>query len=371
MKNILRQMRSFLILFIVLYGLMLASVLMPDREYSSSENKYLSSFPSFSFKALVNGTFGERYGTYVSDQLPGRDTWITVKSLAETAMLRTENNGVIYGSDSYLFQKYLSFSSEDLSENISSVNTFASRASDPVSVIVVPSAYTVLTDRLPEGVPFADQRSVISGGGLEKMFTGCTYIDILPSLDRHSSEYIYYRTDHHWTTDGAWIAYNVLCTHLGMESFSRDEKNAHEAEGFLGTSYSKCKRSGQQADVIRYYTVDAVLTADGAGHDSLYDFTKLYERDKYAMFLYGNGAERVIESAPGAGKKGKLLVIKDSFADCMIPFLTSNYETITCIDPRYYSGSFAALASGEYDDILIIFGFEDLAGESSILKLGF
>jgi hypothetical protein len=89
------------------------------------------------------------------------------------------------------------------------------------------------------------------------------------------------------------------------------------------------------------------------------------------MFLYGNGAERQIESSQGGGKKRSLLVIKDSFADCMIPFLTHNYESITCIDPRYYSGSFSSLAEGDYEDILIVFGFEDLAGESSIMKLGF
>ncbi len=370
MNNIIRRMSSFLIMFLVLYGLMLASILLPDREYSTTENKFLSSFPSLSFKSLTNGTFEERYDTYVSDQIPGRDIWIAVKSLAETALLRTENNSVIYGSDGYLFQKYLSFSREDLEENISALNAFASKASAPVYVTAVPSAYAVLSDKLPEGVPFADQRSVISGelGGLLK---GCTYIDILQPLDRHSSQYIYYRTDHHWTTDGAWIAYNAICAHLGLESFIREDKNAHEADGFLGTSYSRSRRSGQQSDTILYYTVDAVLTADGVQHSSVYDFTKLYKRDKYAMFLYGNGAERVLESPQAAGKKHSLLVIKDSYADCMVPFFTSNYETVTCIDPRYYSGSFAALASGEWDDILILFGFEDLAGEPSILKLGF
>ncbi|MBP0969586.1 MAG: hypothetical protein J5744_05505 [Oscillospiraceae bacterium] len=374
MKKTIRPIRSFLILFLILYGLLIASVILPDREYSSTENKYLATLPSVSLKSVLNGSFAERYDTYVSDQLPGRDSWIALRSVSESFLLRTENNGVVYGEDGYLFQKYTSFVEEDLRDNIGAINCFSSKASAPVYVVIVPSSYTVLGDLLPEGAPFADQRSVMENGQTGKLgslFSGCSYIDILSALDRHSDEYIYYRTDHHWTTDGAWLAYNVLCTHLGLDSFSRSSGKAYESEGFLGTSYSRCRRSGQIADIIKYYPFDAVLTEGGNTHDSIYDYTKLSTRDRYAMFLYGNGAERKIESAPGAGKKGSLLVIKDSFADCLIPFLTNNYETITCIDPRYWSGSFSSLAAEGYDDILILFGFEDLAGESSILKLGF
>lgn len=374
MKRLIKPMRSFLILFLILYGLMLSSILIPDREYSTSENKYLSEMPSFSLKSLLNGTFFTRYGDYVSDHIPGRDLLIAVRSVTESVFLKTENNGVIYGKDGFLFQKFGSYSEEDLMDNISAVNSFAAKASAPVTVMIVPSSYTILTDKLPDGAQFADQKSILSADnsdGLGHMLSGCLYVDVLPVLDRHSDEYIYYRTDHHWTTDGSWLAYNVLCTHLGLDAFVREKAKAFESDGFLGTSYSKCRRYGQQSDTVRYYGVDAVLTENGITHETVYDFTKLSLRDKYAMFLYGNGAEKLIESGPGAGKKHSLLVIKDSYADCMVPFLTSNYETITCIDPRYWSGSFSALVSEAYDDILIIFGFEDLAGESSIMKLGF
>ena len=374
MNKTLRSIRSFLVMFLILYALLIAAAVTPDLKYSEAENKYLAQFPELSFKNLLYGSFEEKYGDYVSDQFPGRNTWITIKSLAETALLKTENNGVIYGSDGYLFQRFDSYSAADLMDNVQSIENFAQKASAPVTVMIVPSSYTVLSGKVPSDAPFADQRSLLENGAegeLGSAFKNCSFINVLSVLDRHSDEYIYYRTDHHWTTDGAWYAYNVLCTHLGLEAFDTASGSAHQYDGFLGTSYSKCKKARQESDTITYYDVSAVLTEGGKEHDTVYDYTKLSTRDKYAMFLYGNGAERQIDSAQGAGKKRSLLVIKDSFADCLIPFLTHNYESITCIDPRYYSGSFTALAAGEYDDILVIFGFEDLAGESSILKLGF
>ena len=133
-------MRSFLILFLVLYGLMLASILIPDREYSTTENKYLAELTVLTVNGLLNGSFTGRYGEYVSDHLPWRDQWIALRSLVESALLKTENNGVVYGSDGFLFQKYSSFSGEMLRENIGAVNTFAEKASAPVTVMIVPSS---------------------------------------------------------------------------------------------------------------------------------------------------------------------------------------------------------------------------------------
>jgi len=366
-------MGAFLLLFAVLYALMTASLLLPDRTYSEMENKYMAELPAFTFKSLFNGTFMERYNTYVSDQLPGRDLWISLRSLTESLFLKTENSGVVYGDDGYLFQKFTSYDKGVLEENVSAIADFCSRTDAHCSVMVVPSSYTVLQDKVPAGVLLADERSVLSpeADTFSSLGDNCSVINVLSTLDRHSSEYIYYRTDHHWTTDGAWYAYNTLCVSLALDSVYPDQKRAHETPGFLGTSYTKCKKAGQQSDILKHYAFDAVLTADGNTHDTIYDYTKLTGRDKYAMFLYGNGAERNVVSGPAEGKKTSLLVIKDSFADCLIPFLTTNYENITCIDPRYYSGSFSQLLEGEYDDVLIIFGFEDLATDSSILKLGF
>lgn len=374
MKKAITAIRSFLALFIVLYLLSLSGILLPDRTYSESENRYLSSLPSVSLKSLLSGSFMEKYGTYVSDQFPGRDLWISIRSFSEAILMKTENNGVVYGKNGYLFQKFLSYDTNALEDNLAAIDSFAAASSSCVYVMIVPSSYTVLEGKLPDGLSMADQASLLergSEGRLGNLLSHCHVIDVLSVLRRHSDEYIYYRTDHHWTTDGAWYAYNLFCASSGLDAFVPDEKAAHEAGGFLGTSYYRCKKAGQETDTIKYYDFDAFLYADESEHDTLYDYTKLNSRDKYAMFLYGNGSERRITSSPGTGKRQSILVIKDSFADCLVPFLTANYENVTCIDPRYYAGSFSDLAAGEYDDILIVFGFEDLASESSILKLGF
>ena len=373
MKRVFTSLRAFLVLFIVLYLLFLSSLVLPDRSFSESENKYLSPLPAISFRSILNGSFMEKYDNYVSDQFPVRDAWIRIKSLTESVLMKTENNGVVFGKDGYLFQRF-TYDSKVLEENINAIDTLGNRSSVPVSVLIVPSSYTVLSDKLPDGVVLADQRSYLEhgeSGPIGTLLPHCSVIDVLSVLDRHNDEYIYYRTDHHWTTYGAWYAYNLFCASNGLDATVPDEKASHTTEGFLGTSYYKCLKAGQRPDTLTYYDCDAAVTADGSEHESIYDLTKLNTRDKYSVFLYGNGAERRISSPPGVGKKANLLVIKDSYADCMIPFLCSNYENITCVDPRYYSGSFETLVSEGYDDILIIFGFEDLATETSLLKLGF
>ena len=361
---------SFACLVLVLVLVSALSLMLPDREYSENENKYLSSFPSFSLKNLLNGTFEKKYETYLSDQLPGRNLWISLKSACEAVLLKTENNGVIYGKDGYLFQKFNSFDSGTWHANLEAIKTFAEECTAPVTVMAVPSSYEVLTDKVPSSAPFADEETALEEAEAF-LSDSCSFISPLETLREHSGEYVYYRTDHHWTTLGAWYACRDLCECLGIECPSYVPDSKYEIASFYGTSYTKCKRLGQQTDVINYIPSDAIITIGEKQYDSIYDYDKISERDKYAFFLHGNNPESVITSSVSAGNGKKLLIIKDSYADCLIPFLTEDYETITCIDPRYYAGSFAELASGDYTDVIILMGFEDLSGETSITKLGF
>ena len=206
MKRVFTSLRAFLVLFIVLYLLFLTSLVLPDRSFSESENKYLSPLPAISFRSILNGSFMEKYDNYVSDQFPVRDAWIRIKSLTESVLMKTENNGVVYGKDGYLFQRF-TYDSKVLEENINAIDTLGSSSSVPVSVLIVPSSYTVLSDKLPDGVVLADQRSYLEhgeSGPIGTLLPHCSVIDVLSVLERHNDEYIYYRTDHHWTALGAW-----------------------------------------------------------------------------------------------------------------------------------------------------------------------
>ena len=93
----IKRVPAFVILFVMLFALLLLSIILPKQTYSENENKYLATLPKFSFKSFWDGSFETKYGTYLSDQLPGRSAWISAKSIAESFLLKTENNGIVYG----------------------------------------------------------------------------------------------------------------------------------------------------------------------------------------------------------------------------------------------------------------------------------
>ena len=363
----IKRIPAFTLLFLLLFSMFLFSVFMPKQSYSENENKYLATLPEFSLKSFWNGSFESKYATFLSDQFPWRNTWISVKSAAESLLLKTENNGIVYGKDGYLLPKFQSYDEEIYWDNLKSIQSFNEAAETTVHILVVPSAYTVLTEYVPKDLPVVDERSTLAEG--LPLLSGCDIVDVWDVLQASQNDYVYYRTDHHWTTYGAYLAYSTYCGHAGLTPKNYDFKDAPTVTGFLGTSYSKCKKSGITADTISYFPVDAVLKFDGSTYDSLYDFTKISTRDKYAMFLYGNHAQSSVES--GSREKKSLLIIKDSYADSMIPFLSNHYATIDCIDPRYYLGSIQELCNKDYDDILILLGFENLSCEKTWVKLSF
>lgn len=368
--KMIKRIPTFSLLFLFIFILMLFSILLPKNDYSTLENKYLAKIPTPTVKSVIDGSFETKYANYLSDQFPERSVWISIKSLTETFLLKTENNGIVYGKNGYLFPKFQSFDESTYWDNVKSIVDFADAAETPVRVIVVPSAYTILTDYIPSGMPAVNEKEELNKC-LPFLTSQSQFINVWDKLEEAQHDYVFYRTDHHWTTYGAYLAYLEYCETAGLIPYHAFFDAANTVDNFLGTSYSKCKKLGAVPDIISYFPFDATISFEGKSFPNIYDFTKLTTRDKYAMFLHGNHAESIIESGDGRNKRSSLLIIKDSYADSMIPFLTQNYASITCIDPRYYLDSIQELAKGDYDDILILLGFENLSCESNWVKLSF
>ena len=372
MKQKLKDSLLFALLAAIVLGFFLAGLLLPDQSFSENENKVLAQLPKFSWNNLVSGKFSTDYEKYVADQFPLRDEWIAGKSIAEFTLLKTENNGVLYGADGYLFQKYTAVGEDTLDKNLAALEAFAAGTDAPVTALIVPSSYAVLEDKVPNGAPLADQSAPLASLNARLEDAGLRSVDLLAALSAHADDYIYYRTDHHWTTYGAWLAYEAL--ENGDVRFAYDETAAVTVEGFLGTSYSKCKAFNAQPDVIRYFPAltGALRTTQSNGvnaYESIYNVEQFAKRDKYSGFLYGNSSYIEIETAPGADKKDAALLIRDSYADSLAPYLTEHYNKIVLVDPRYYNASFADLSQQGFDDIFILFGFENLATETKITNL--
>lgn len=352
----------FFIVFAFICIFAVADLIVPAKTFSENENKALAQMPKLTFSSLVSGDFASDYEEYVCDQFLLRDSWITVKSVSEYLLMKTENNGVVYGADGYEFVKLLHTDTERLNANSAAIKALAQSGAD-VSVMIVPSSYSVLSDKVPAGLVLADE-----AGSIEKIYGylagSAECADIRSVLVEHCDEYIYYRTDHHWTTFGAWLAYNEFCTLKGLEPFDYYAHTPNSVEGFYGTSYSKCKAFNAKADTLEYFDFNARLIRGNEEYDGLYNLEQFEKRDKYSGLLYGNAAMVEIESEYSADKRNSILIIRDSYADSLAPFLTENYNRIVLVDPRYYRDDIAELANDGFDDVLVLIGFEDVNSQN-------
>jgi len=338
------------------------------------ENRYLSQMPDFSFKGIMDSSekgFAQRFEKYANDQFAMRDGWIALKSRCEALLGKIENNGIIYGEDDYMFEKYRSYDEARLERNISLLETFSDMNADiDKYVMIVPSSYCVLSDKLPQGTGNIDQLPLIDGLQNRLEASGYIPIDVKESLLEHGKEEIYYRTDHHWTTQGAWYGYHSFAEQAGFTAVVPENSLKKTAEGFWGTYFSKAQKHDAVADVIDYYdlSVDSV-TINGESKDGMYDLAQLDVRDKYAMFLYANNGVTVIENSKAELDK-TVMVIKDSYANCFTPFLTQNYSKIVVIDLRSLpTGLNQIIKEQEIDDLLVLYSFSNLASDTNLPRL--
>lgn len=362
-------------------GLFALDILTPDRAYSEMENTTLSQRPtlsSFTAKGLNN--YFTAYTKYVKDQVFGRDEWISLQSVIETTLLqKQQSGGILLGEDDTMYPRtfgLLASEERTLPKNIKALEALCSRYSGKVSVMLAPAASAIYPEKVPANAPLLDENRYLDELCQTVQAAGGQFVDVRPALTEHKEEYLYYRTDHHWTTLGAYYAYEQLCDTLGLVPFELSTHTAKTVENFYGTHYSKARTWNAVPDTLTYYELENTLTiykVQSAGQPaegevtSLYDTEKLSVYDKYAMFLHGNNGLSRIE---GDGE-GKILVIKDSYANCFVPYLTANYEAIDVVDFRNYNyGLDALIADNDYDQILVLYSFDSFKSDPYLYRAG-
>lgn len=340
-----------------------------DKEKSEWENRYLQSFPKISLQNIKDGTFMREFDEYAADQMPFRDIFIKVKSVCEMTILKQENNGIVRGKEGQLFTKHTE-NTNVFDKNTKIIYNYLSILEGDgrtVSVAIAPNATGILIDKIPCGMPNINQIEKINEFNNDiSLLRNVNVIDLSRGLKKHEGEYIYYRTDHHWTTSGAYIAYSEI----SKNPVSIEQLNKITVENFYGTLYAKYKGMSVKADTIDYYDIpiDSMLF-DDESKDTLYDLSKINVFDKYGLFLYGNKGKCVIKSH-NSGNGKKLVVFKDSYANSVIPFLTYDYDEITLVDLRYFAGSVEEMLSENRDaDVLLLYNFDFLNEDNHFYKL--
>ena len=334
-----------IIFILTLFLFLIINVIVPDREKSVQENRMLATKPKFRLSSLISGDYDEKFEAYMDDQFVGRDMWRKLKVAVDRIGGSRLENGVYIGTNGQLLEQIEVADENHLAANIKAIKSFSeSQSKIPVRMMLVPDAANVLNHSLPALAKPEDQTQMFSmvrkdlGDSVE-------WIDVSTELNKHKTEKIYYKTDHHWTTLGAFYAFQAAAPSLGIDGDLSGKyvsyTVSHSFNGMLASKSGVNFGEKEQIDIYVPTEEDTDLIVDyvdeGKRSTSLYDSSKLKEKDQYTVFLGGNSSLLDIRTVSTSTKR--LLLVKDSFANSFIPFLTPYYREIVVVDPRYYSGT--------------------------------
>ena len=369
---------------VFLFGFGAALWLLPDRDFSEQENRYLARFKAPTFETVRSGQFMEDFEDYVTDQFPLRDQWVRLKARCERALGKQENNKVYFGTDGQtLFAHFTKLSEEELARRVGFVNKLGERVDVPVYFSLVPDKSWAWAMFLPDNAPNVDDGSTIEraealcGDGVKfiRLRLGITCGNT-ESPDEDGS---FYRTDHHWTTEGAWWACWQLMQGMGLQASDwGGQPFVPVSDSFYGTTYSAAGAGWVRPDNI--YTIipeggtrgHVTVTGYPEGEpveSSLYHPEKLETKDKYAYFLGGNQPLCVIRN-PDA-PNGRLLVIRDSYSDSLAPFLAEEFREVHLFDLRYNNMSLKQyVEDNEIDQVLVLYSANNFNTDQNLFKMG-
>ena len=369
------------IVFIVfIFAMTILFFALPKKEYSSSEKRYLSDFPTLTVDTFFSGEFGEDFETYLSDHTAFRNFWVGLSSYYNYSLGNPLSNGIYNCKDGYLVNDPPK--TDRLMINIDVISEFAKKHNDlPATMVLAPSTGYVCNDVLPnkhiiykDDELFTDVANTLKENNVD-------FVDVRENFKKayKNGTQVYYKTDHHWTAEGAHLAYSQLAPQLGLTANSRDSYEILTHSGFYGTTYSSSGFWFNEADSIEIYKSNAIKDGDievtiidngeTTSLRSLFVLENLKDDDKYPVYLDGNHPYTVIKN--NAVKDGeKLLVIKDSFAHSLVPFLADHYSEITMLDMRYYKQNVSELIeNGDFDRMLFIYSVDNLGTDTDIAWL--
>jgi len=362
---------AFISLFFVL------NLVLPDRTFSERENRELTQLPKFSFESLFSGKFTDKFESYTTDQFAFRDSWTTLKARCEFSIGKKENKGVYLCNRDTLIEAYEEPNKEQLETNIQAVKSFVENSDFPVYFALIPGNSEINSDILPMNAPNASQKELINYCYAN---SGANNIDILSALEEHSNEYINYRTDHHWTSLGAYYAYNTLMLSMGMTPTSLSSYAPKiVSDEFYGTVYSKSGISWVKPDSIEILAQQDPETevmnysANEPVQGAMYDYSFLDKKDKYSMFMGGNTPLITIKTKNTDAPS--ILILRDSYMDSMTPFLQNNFSEIHIMDFRYYKTQLMTSTVTDYvkehniDEVLICYSVYNFGTDTNVFLL--
>jgi len=353
--------------------------ILPHQRFSELENRYLQAVPRLTWNNVLSKKYAEEAERFVTDHFPFRDKWLWVKSTMEQGRLQQENNNIYKGKDGYLFDKFTKPNKVQVQQKIEAVKQFAlNHPKVNMTFMLAPTSIGLYPERLPWLAPVYPQKKV-NQWIEEQLHNDVTFINGFDFLAPHATESIYYRTDHHWTTYGAYLAYVAYAQQKGWKPLSQSDFMIETvSHSFLGSYHTRSQFAGVTPDQMQAYIPRMPVKTEMYIADANQTFTTMYDKsfltkkDQYSYFLGGVHALMKLTTKLDQQQmdQQKLLIIKDSYAHTVIPFLTNHIPEIHVIDLRYYNGNITQyMADNGIEDVLFLFNTTTFVEDTAILKI--
>ena len=358
-----------IIISLIVFSFSILFVIVPKETFSELENRSLELLPKFKFEDIINGKYMSKIETYISDHFPLKKAFLYIKTGLYRIIGFDDINDVYFGKDDFLIENYPEIDYKD--ELIKVLNEFKNNTDANINLMIVPTKIMLYEDKLPKNSTYIDQEKEI-----EDIYKNVeiTSIDVLNTLkEAENKDELYYLTDHHWTSLGAYYGYKSYRESINESYIAlKDLKLKEVSDSFLGSTYSKVTNYNQKKDKIYIYEFDNDLNVnyvlEKKEEKSLYNFDYLNKKDKYSLFLDNNHG--LIEITNNDIEEGKILIIKDSYANSMIPLIVNHYHEIDVIDPRYYKKSISKyIQENSIEEVLIIYNYGILATDKNVLSI--
>lgn len=371
------QSYSSIILFcIFLFGFAIASIVKPFKEFSEIENRILTQKPKITLETILNGDFEQNYEEYITDQFIFRNEFIGLKTSAEKLLLKKESKDIYFAKNDYFIEKYTDVFTTDIAQrNIKYLAEFIQIyekqfGAEHISVMIIPNAVDILKSKLPAFASPYDEDEYLKQ--ISDLLSKDIYFYSAKVLQEHTEEDIYYKTDHHWKTLAAFYVYQAWAKEKGYHVPEITDYTIETVTtDFQGTIQSKLgiKTKGDTIELFRpKKEINYMIYKNDIKETNIYDISALNTKDKYAVYFGGNQPFMKIQTE--TENKRKILIIKDSYANCFIPFMFEEFTDIDVIDLRYNNQKLSEIiANGEYTDILILYNAAGFAEDMSIIKL--
>ena len=338
---------------IIIFSLSIISIILPDKDISETERRYLMHFPTLNIKTIFNGDFFEEFNTYTVEQFPFREIFIKIKGLATNKLfLKKEENGVFIKDENF-FEISSSINDKSIDyflELVTKIKNNFSSENIYYSIIPDKNYYT------KEEIPKINYNELVET--INQNLQDITYINIFNKLSLDS----YYKTDIHWKQEKIGEVVKTIALHMNNEPIDI-KYNKLTYDNFYGALYGKIPNN-EKPDTITYLIDENTINTKVFDYEKnqyykVYEEQNLKNIDSYDIFLGGAKALLIMENKNSKTDK-ELVIFRDSFGSSLAPLLLPYYKKITLVDLRYINSDYIInnnlIDFDNNQDILFIYG---------------